>query len=194
MTESSIPLGRRTRIKTYENPIEKSANQIVLELQSRVGSNSSRLNEFVQCYKNEFKSYDYFRRLGMHDDIESDVLNVVKGPVILYTLKMNGLVIVDLAGLLERHVFLYMEEIFKSLASVRKFPAGRSIILAMLKDRRFPEVTEYLFSLGIWNQNEKDAAVKLYNMRNSIAHKNVKKIEDILLRGKKPPRSNSEEH
>jgi hypothetical protein len=125
-----------------------------------------------------------FRRLGTYDDIESDVLRVIKRPLILYALNMNGEAIVDLAGLLERHVFLYIEEIFRSLASIQKFPEGKSIILSMLKNRRFPEVADYLFVLGIWNKNEKETAVKLYNMRNSIAHKNVKKIEEILSHGK----------
>jgi hypothetical protein len=185
VTESAIPLKRKTRIKSHLPPVDLAVNQIDSELRSKVGSASSRLKEFVQRYNSDFK-FDFFKNFVI-PDIESEVLHIVKGPLMLYALQMNGQAIIDLAGLLERHVFLYIEEIFKSLASIRNFPPGRSIILRMLENRRFPEIAEYLHVLGIWNKNEMNTAVKLYTTRNSIAHKNVKKIEGILLHGKKGP-------
>jgi hypothetical protein len=135
VTESAIPHKGRTSSKSHVTPVDLAANQIDSELRSKVGSASSRLKVFVQRYNHEFK-FDFFRDFVI-PDIESEVLQIVKGPLMLYALQMNGQAIIDLAGLLERHVFLYIEEIFKSLASIQKFPPGRNIILKMLESRRF---------------------------------------------------------
>jgi hypothetical protein len=116
----------------------------------------------------------------MHDYIQYEVLYIIKGPLTFYALNMNSQVLIDLAGLLERYAIIYLDYLFKSLKSLQLFPEGQDLIEAMLEKKSLTEVARYLLKLGIWNKDDIKKVKKLYDKRNSVVHKNTRKIEAFL--------------
>jgi hypothetical protein len=50
----------------------------------------------------------------------------------------------------------------------------------MLEKKSLTEVARYLLKLGIWNKDDIKKVKKLYDKRNSVVHKNTRKIEAFL--------------
>jgi hypothetical protein len=50
----------------------------------------------------------------------------------------------------------------------------------MLEKKSLTEFARYLLKLGIWNKDDIKKVKKLYDKRNSVAHKNTRKIEAFL--------------
>jgi hypothetical protein len=73
-------------------------NDLITQIQSRT-TDSKRLQLFIMYYNKEFKKYElmstYFR-----DVIQPHILTLMRGPLTLYALNMNGQVLIDLAGIL----------------------------------------------------------------------------------------------
>jgi hypothetical protein len=126
------------------------------------------------------KKTGFFQKLHLDDFVESQVLYMMKGPLILYALNMSGQLLIDLAGLLERYAIIYIEELFKSLRSIQLFPAALCVIEEMMEKRFLNELAKHLVTLEIWDKEDIRQVNKLYEKRNLVAHKNTKKIEAIL--------------
>ena len=132
----------------------------------------------MEKYEEEFKQELADKRL-VFDITETEVLRMMKGSLTFYALNMNGQVLIDLAGLLERYAIIYIEELFKSLRSVQLFTeAERTIeeILAKFLD----DLAKHLITLGLWDKGDEKQIRELRDIRNYVAHKNIKKIEGIL--------------
>jgi hypothetical protein len=56
------------------------------------------------------------------DVIQPYILTIMRGPLTLYALNMNGQVLIDLAGILERYAIIYITELFGS------FPARQDVV------------------------------------------------------------------
>jgi hypothetical protein len=50
----------------------------------------------------------------------------------------------------------------------------------MLEKKSLTEFARYLLKLGIWNKDDIKKVKKLYDKRNSVAHKNTRNIEAFL--------------
>jgi hypothetical protein len=104
---------------------------------------------------------------------------MMKGPLTFYALDMNGQVLIDLSGVLERNALIYIEELFKSLRSVQLFPEAAQAFEEILEKKFLEEIARPLITLGLWDKE--DAIIeKLSKKRNYVAHKNIKKIQGIL--------------
>lgn len=108
----------------------------------------------------------------------------MKGPLTLYALNLNGQVLIDLAGLLERYAIIYIEELFKSLRSIQLFVESKQAIEEILEKKSINELVKPLITLGLWDKGDRREIDKLYKKRNYIAHKNIKRIKGILNSGK----------
>jgi hypothetical protein len=80
---------------------------------------------------------------------------MMKGPLTFYVLNMNAQVLIDLAGLLERYAITFMEELFKSLRSVRLFSEVEQAIKKILEKKFFlDDLSKYLITLGLWDKGD----------------------------------------
>jgi len=73
-------------------------------------------------YNKEFKKQELMLPSLFRDVGEPNILRLIKGPLTLYALNMNGQVLIDLAGILERYAIIYITELFES------FPARQDVV------------------------------------------------------------------
>jgi len=179
LSESRIYL-KKDRTNRYSRSLETIVDELTTEIQSKTTISLTKLKQFSQKYENEFKTDNFIDKLSMRDYVQYEVLYIIKGPLTFYALNMNSQVLVDLAGLLERYAIIYLDYLFKSLKSLQLFPEGQDLIEAMLEKKSLTEVARYLLKLGIWNKDDTKKVKKLYAKRNSVAHKNTRKIEAFL--------------
>lgn len=105
---------------------------------------------------------------------------MMKGPLTLYGLNMNGQVLIDLVRVLERNSFIYIEELFKSLRSVQMFPETAQAYEEILEKKFLEEIARPLITLGLWDKEDAIKIEKLSKKRNYVSHKNIKKIQGFL--------------
>jgi hypothetical protein len=133
----------------------------------------------MEKYEKEFKQELAHKRLTF-DITETEVLRMMKGPLTFYALNMNGHVLIDLAGLLERYAVILIEELFKSLRSVQLFPEAAQAFEEIMEKKRMDDLARHLIALGLWDEGDEERVDKVYLKRNYIAHKNIKIIEVML--------------
>jgi hypothetical protein len=114
---------KNDRTNKYSRSLETIADELTTEIQSKTSTSSTtKLKQFSQKYKNEFKTDNFIDKLSMRDYVQYEMLYIIKGPLTFYALNMNSQVLIDLAGLLERYAIIYLDYLFKSLKSLQLFP------------------------------------------------------------------------
>jgi len=98
------------------------------------------------------------------------VFGLMTTPVILYASKLNGQVIIDLTGILERMAIIYITELSKS------FPDRQTVVQQLLGKQNLDDLAGHLVSLGLWDKEDKGVAENLKKRRDGLAHKNAKLI------------------
>jgi hypothetical protein len=152
-------------------------SDLITEIQSKT-TDSNQLNKFVMHYNKEFKKQELMNKTFFRDVSEPDILRLIKGPLTLYALNMNGQVLIDLAGILEQYAIIYITELFKS------FPARQDVVRKLLKRQSLDRLAKYLVILGLWDKKDKKDVVKLKERRDGAAHKNVEYVSNELNNGK----------
>jgi hypothetical protein len=152
-------------------------SDLITEIQSKT-TDSNQLNKFVMHYNKEFKKQELMNKTFFRDVSEPDILRLIKGPLTLYALNMNGQVLIDLAGILEQYAIIYITELFKS------FPARQDVVRKLLKKQSLDRLAKYLVILGLWDKKDKKDVVKLKERRDGAAHKNVEYVSNELNNGK----------
>lgn len=132
-----------TRRRGANSKGELTAEQLVSEIISSVLSNvskgSEKLNDFIQAYNKEFGNKFLWER----KIVLSEIMPLIKGSLTLYALNMNGQVIIDLAGILERYAILSISELFRS------FPERQVLINDLLSQRSLGDLAKDLVTLGL---------------------------------------------
>jgi hypothetical protein len=72
---------------------ESFVRDLFKEIESKISVCSRRLDLFVNLYNKEFKRQEYMG-IFFHDIFQPNILILLKGPLILYALKMNGQVLI----------------------------------------------------------------------------------------------------
>jgi hypothetical protein len=165
--------------KIFKTPIKTSIDELVKDIKFKEADSSTRLQKFLKEYEKEFNE-DLVNKRLLFDITETEVLHMMKGALTFYALNMNGQVLIELAGLLERYAIIYIEELFKSLRSVQLFTEGQYAIEEMLEKKFLRDLAKHLITLGLWDKEDEKKVQKLYEKRNFVAHKNIKKLEGIL--------------
>ena len=107
---------KNDRTNKYSRSLETIADELTTEIQSKTSTSSTtKLKQFSQKYKNEFKTDNFIDKLSMRDYVQYEMLYIIKCPLTFYALNMNSQVLIDLAGLLERYAIIYLDYLFKSL-------------------------------------------------------------------------------
>lgn len=161
-----------------KTPIKTSIDGLKKDIKSKEKDSSTKLQEFLKKYEKEFKEDLVYKGI-VYDITETEVLYMMKGALTLYALNLNGQVLIELAGLLERYAIVYIEEL-KSLRSVQLFSDGQHAIEEILEKKFLDELAKHLITLGLWDKEDFKEVEKLLKKRNYVAHKNVKKIKGML--------------
>jgi hypothetical protein len=132
MSESALSI-KRIRLTDMETEsVQSVMNKLISDINSKTTKVSSRIPYFIKEYKSEFKRRIFFA-FSIRDFAKSEALRLMRGPIILCALGMNGQVLIALTGILGRSIIFYVHEIFTSLASIKQFPQGQHVIEAMLE-------------------------------------------------------------
>jgi hypothetical protein len=174
MSERMIDLEFRKDDKSIT--ADSFVSDLITEIQSRT-TDSNRLHRFAIHYNKEFKKQQlmdiFFRYV-----IQPDILELMKGPLTLYALNMNGQVLIDLAGILERYAIIYITELFGS------FPARQDVVRQLLERQFLYKLAKHLIILGLWDKKDEKEILKLQKARNGVAHKNEEIVRKELNNGK----------
>lgn len=73
--------------KNLDKPIEKIIDDITEEINPKITGRSTKLQRFVEEYNKEFGDDDHFDN---SDFIQTEVLHIIKAPLMFYALNMNG--------------------------------------------------------------------------------------------------------
>jgi hypothetical protein len=178
LSEGKVPINF-PEVNISNTPVKTAVQQLATEISSKTTDSSKRLQVFLEKYEKEFKQELADKRLS-YDITETEVLRMMKGPLTFYALDMNGQVLIDLSGVLERNALIYIEELFKSLRSVQLFPEAAQAFEEILEKKFLEEIARPLITLGLWDKEDAIKIEKLSKKRNYVAHKNIKKIQGIL--------------
>ena len=107
---------------------------------------------------------------------------LMRGPLLLYALRLNGLAIVELHGLLEQFV---LDDISKLLGSTKE----KATILRkrLLQRQSLQGLAQILVDLHIWDHADLKFIEKLCGLRNALAHKNAERISNLVYSGRPIP-------
>jgi hypothetical protein len=178
LSEGKIPI-KFSAIKIPDRPVKTVVDQLATEINAKTKRSSKRLQVFMEKYEKQFKQELAHKRLSF-DITETEVLRMMKGPLTFYALNMNGQVLIDLAGLLERYAIIFIEQLFKSMRSVQLFPEAAQAFEQIMEKKRMDDLARHLIVLGLWDEGDEERVDKVYQKRNYIAHKNIKSIELML--------------
>jgi hypothetical protein len=156
---------------------EGIVNELISNIQSGIQYGSSILQDFIREYHKQFiKLPDWkFTAAGR---IERDILDLFKAPLIMYALKLNGQVIVEIYGILERYAVLALVNLFDS-------DSDRKSTIEQLAQRwSLVDLAEILITLKLWDKEDIEFAKGLREIRNATAYKNPKKIADKVTPGR----------
>jgi hypothetical protein len=161
--------------KIPDKPVKTIVDEVLGDIESKTIGSLTKLQKFMEEYDRQFHYFDF----SFHFT-QTEVLHIIKAPLTFYALNMNGQVLIDLAGLLERYAILYIEELFRSLRSVQLFTDGQRALAELLGKKSLDELAKILVTLGLWDKGDEKEAEQLYDKRNYVAHKNITKIRAIL--------------
>jgi hypothetical protein len=164
--------------KIPDRPVKTIVDEVIAETKSKIAGSSTKLQIFVEEYDRQFGERHFLDSLTFHYT-QTEVFHIIKAALTFYALNMNGQVLIDLAGLLERYAILYIKELFKSLRSVQLFADGQRVLGDVLEKKSLKELAKHLVTLGLWDKEDKKEADRLYDKRNSVAHKNIKKSKQL---------------
>jgi hypothetical protein len=150
---------------------EALVNEFVNIVKSEVSKSSEKLNKFVDEYNNKFENKTYGGDIYILSQV---ILPLLRGCLMLYALNMNGQVILDLAGILERYAITYIVELFRS------FPDRQRVVERLIEKKFLNELAELIIILGLWDKSDKKSITRLKKLRDGIAHKNLKIIGNKL--------------
>jgi hypothetical protein len=156
---------------------ESFARDLITEIESRISMDSNRLDLFVSHYNKEFKRQEFMNAF-FQDVFQPNILRLMRGPLTLYALKMNGQVLIDLAAILERYAIIHITELFSS------FPARQDLVRQLLERQFLDRLAKHLIILGLWDKKDEKDVLKLKKARDGIAHKNVEIVSKKLNKGK----------
>jgi hypothetical protein len=131
LSKDKVPI-KFSGIKIPNRPVKTAVDQLATEINSRTTASSKRLQVFMEKYET----------LGF-ETTETQVLRMMKGPLTFYALSMNGQVLIDLAGLLERYAIIFIEELFKSLRSVQLFPEAAQAFEEIMEKKRLDDALPF---------------------------------------------------
>lgn len=153
------------------------AKDLIKEFESKISVGSRRLDKFVNLYNKEFKRQE---SMGMlyRDVYLPNILRLMKGPLTLYAMKMNGQVLIELAAILERYAIIHITELFNS------FPSRQEIVRELLEKQFLDKLAKQLIILGLWDKEDENNVSKLKKARDGIAHKNLEIVSKELNNGK----------
>jgi hypothetical protein len=130
----------------------------------------------------EFKKSFPETNLEDRDRAEALTWALLEGPLVLYALNLNGSVIIELHGILERFT---SRDMINQLVS----PSKRAAASKVLERCNLRDSAAVLQEIGIFDEKDIKFTDKLTALRNSIAHKNprgsIKRVtcwkEDFVL-------------
>ena len=103
--------------------------------------------------------------------IDALVWALLGGPILLFSLGLNGPVIVEIQGILER---LSIMEITNFLSS--RDPHKKKIIEKLIERKSLVDLADILNKIGIWDSKDLAWANRITAIRNGAAHKNPRAI------------------
>jgi hypothetical protein len=156
---------------------ESFARDLIKEIESKISVSSRRLDLFVNLYNKEFKRQESMGIL-FRDVYLPNILRLMKGPLTLYALKMNGQVLIELAAILERYAIIQITELFSS------FPSRQKIVRELIEKQFLDKLAKQLIVLGLWDKEDEKDVSKLKKARDGIAHKNLEIVSKELNNGK----------
>ena len=130
----------------------------------------SKLQKFVDAFNSKFPETDAKNRSGA----EVITWALMDTPLILYALNLNGSMMIELHGILERFA---VRETIDHLTT----PANRKIASGLLERSTLRDVVRVLQQLGIFDKEDIKFTEKLTAIRNGVAHKNPRNISKMLL-------------
>ena len=155
-----------------ELSISATVEGVASSIENSLPTVRRRLKAFVGAFNREFHS--------PYERASAGALAwaLMGAPITLYALRMNGPVIVELHGILERFA---MRDVTQHLVKPRREDALRNLI----ERRGLPDLALAYSDLGIWNESDVKFATKLHRIRNGVAHKNPKVISREVCSGKR---------
>ena len=159
-----------------ESPI--SINETMAEIMSSLSNNlsiaKSRLDRFIDAFNSRFPD----NRAEDRGRAEAITWALMGGPLILYALNLNGSVIIELHGILESFA---LRDAIMHIA----LPSKRVLAFGISERCNLRDSAVILQNLGIFDEEDIKFEQKLTALRNGLAHKNPRRISNMLFSGKR---------
>jgi len=150
--------------------IENIIAEIVTYLENVLSKTKQKLKEFIEIFNKKYPIKDNPRKRG---EYEALTWVMMKEPLILHAIGMNGSAVIELYSVLERFAVREVENIVKT-------PKKSSTLSKTIERYNLVRSTRILKECGILENSDLQLANNLSRLRNAAAHKNPKKIPNIL--------------
>jgi hypothetical protein len=154
--------------------IDETIAEIMSSLSNDLSNAKSRLDRFVVAFNKRFPEHRAEDRGGA----VAVTWALMGSPLVLYALNLNGSVVIELHSILERFA---LRDAGEHIA----LPSKRALVSGILERCNLLDSAVILQKLGIFDKEDIKFAETLTALRNGLAHKNPKRISNILLSGKK---------
>lgn len=170
-------------MKINEKEVKKKSGILTLDeqlkdLNKSISECGPNFKKRIKIFKNKFnETYPLKDNPKKRGAIESFIWALMDNPLLLYGLNINGLIIVELFGILERFT---AREVINNI----KFPFRSPNFEKIINFHNLSDYALILLDLGVLNKDDIKFIEKLSKLRNGVAHKNPKPIANLLNSGK----------
>lgn len=154
--------------------MENTIRELLADIENCVPLAKQKLDAFTQEYELHFPAVENPRKRGFADAV---LWALMGGPVVLYSLGMNGSALSDLHSIVERYSVLKTPQFI--LKDNKTETAKR-----FLERKSLPEIGEILLECEVVNEQDVLWTKQITKLRNGYAHKNEKLIEKVTTPGR----------
>ncbi len=165
-----MDITKETKISMLDELI-KDLNQSITECEPKF---KKRMEDFVVKFKEKYPNDNNIKKRGNAEALTWAIMDI---PLLLYGLNINGLMIVELYGILERFT---AREVINNI----QLPLKSLNFERIIKFHNLSNYALILLDWGVLNKDDMKFLENLRKLRNGVAHKNPKPIAKLLNAGK----------
>jgi hypothetical protein len=140
------------------------------DFRSAARGQKERMKNLLKAIDKEFPKTSK-EKVAQRVGIETLIWALLGGPILLFSLGLNGSVIIEIQGILER---LSIRDITNFLS--RRDPHNKDIIRGLIERKSLVDLATILNKIGAWDSEDLAWTKKISTLRNAAAHKNPRKI------------------
>jgi hypothetical protein len=151
-----VPIKRTKKNEQNQLTPEGMVKELISTVQFEIQFSSSRLQDFIREYRKQIVKLPNWEFTAAGRS-ERDILDLFKAPLIMYDLKLNGQVIIEIYGILERYAISAIVNLFNA------DPDKKSTIELLTRQCSLVKLAKIPVIFKLWHKEDITFAENLYD-------------------------------